>query len=160
MVSSKGFGSRRSVWPVAIHGVGAGMIQYREQCGNLRMRQCGNVGRRAMRCGAPAVTPSVSAQAGNARPRFYHCRITALSNCHIKLKSPANAGLFFVPKTRFELAQPFGHYHLKVARLPVSPPGQRGDANVGIFRKLALQFVSIFHFAYQFFLSVITGFSA
>jgi len=30
------------------------------------MRQCGNEGRRAMRGGAPAVTPRVSAQAGNA----------------------------------------------------------------------------------------------
>jgi hypothetical protein len=33
-----------------------------------------------MRCGAPAITPSVSAQAGNARPRFLHCRITAFPN--------------------------------------------------------------------------------
>jgi hypothetical protein len=44
------------------------------------MRHCGSVGRRALRCGAPAVTPSGSAQAGNARPRFLHCRITELSN--------------------------------------------------------------------------------
>jgi len=44
------------------------------------MRQCGNVGRRAMRCGAPAVTPSVYAQAGNARPRFQHCLIAELPN--------------------------------------------------------------------------------
>jgi len=36
-----------------------------------------------MRSGAPAVTPGVSAQAGNARPRFQHCRITALPHCHI-----------------------------------------------------------------------------
>ncbi len=42
------------------------------------MRQCGSVGRRALRCGAPAVTPSGSAQAGNARPRFLHCHIAAL----------------------------------------------------------------------------------
>ena len=47
------------------------------------MWQCGNVGRRALRSGAPAVTPSGSAQAGNARPRFLHCRITAFSNCLI-----------------------------------------------------------------------------
>jgi hypothetical protein len=33
-----------------------------------------------MRSGAPAVTPSVSAQAGNARPRFLHCRIHELTN--------------------------------------------------------------------------------
>lgn len=37
-----------------------------------------------------------------------------------------------VPKTGFEPAQPFGHYHLKVACLPISPPGHplmeiRGD---------------------------------
>ena len=31
----------------------------------------------------------------------------------------------YVPKTGFEPAQPFGHYHLKVARLPVSPPTQK-----------------------------------
>jgi hypothetical protein len=47
------------------------------------MRQCGNEGRRAMRSGAPAVTPGVSAQAGNARPRFQHCRIAAFTNCPI-----------------------------------------------------------------------------
>jgi hypothetical protein len=47
------------------------------------MRQCGNVGRRALRSGAPAVTPSGSAQAGNARPRFLHYRIAALTNCLI-----------------------------------------------------------------------------
>jgi hypothetical protein len=37
-----------------------------------------------MRCGAPAVTPSGSAQAGNARPRFHHCHITALTNYQIE----------------------------------------------------------------------------
>jgi hypothetical protein len=36
-----------------------------------------------LRSGAPAVTPSVSAQAGNARPRFQHYRITALPNYQI-----------------------------------------------------------------------------
>ena len=49
------------------------------------MRQCGNVGRRALRSGAPAVTPSVSAQAGNARPRFHHCRIAALPHYRISI---------------------------------------------------------------------------
>jgi len=39
----------------------------RSKCGNAVMRQCGNEGRRALRSGAPAVTPSVSAQAGNAQ---------------------------------------------------------------------------------------------
>ncbi len=29
-----------------------------------------------------------------------------------------------VPKTGFEPAHPFGRYHLKVVRLPISPPGQ------------------------------------
>jgi hypothetical protein len=58
----------------------------KKQFVNAAMRQCGNVGRRAMRCGAPAVTPSVSAQAGNARcpmPReasLPHYRITELAN--------------------------------------------------------------------------------
>ena len=47
------------------------------------MRQCGNVGMRALRSGAPAVTLSGSAQAGNARPRFHHCHITELSHCRI-----------------------------------------------------------------------------
>jgi hypothetical protein len=51
------------------------------------MRQCGNEGRRAMRSGAPAVTPGVSAQAGNARPRFQYYRITALANCLIANQS-------------------------------------------------------------------------
>jgi hypothetical protein len=31
--------------------------------------------------------------------------------------------LFFVPRTRFELARRFQHHHLKVACLPVSTPG-------------------------------------
>ena len=30
----------------------------------------------------------------------------------------------FVPKTGFEPARRFQRYHLKVVRLPVSPPGQ------------------------------------
>jgi len=53
------------------------------------MRQCGNDGRRAMRSGAPAVTPGVSAQAGNAQcpmpnaSRSVNCRITALPNYRI-----------------------------------------------------------------------------
>ena len=29
----------------------------------------------------------------------------------------------FVSERRFELPQPFGHYPLKVACLPISPPG-------------------------------------
>ncbi len=29
---------------------------------------------------------------------------------------------FVVRKKRFELSQPFGRYHLKVVRLPISPP--------------------------------------
>jgi hypothetical protein len=47
------------------------------------MRQCGNDGRRALRSGAPAVTPSGSAQAGNARPRFLNYRIAALPHSQI-----------------------------------------------------------------------------
>lgn len=30
-----------------------------------------------------------------------------------------------MPRTRLELAQPFDHYHLKVACIPISPPGQK-----------------------------------
>ena len=30
---------------------------------------------------------------------------------------------FLVPRTRLELAQRFRHYHLKVACIPISPPG-------------------------------------
>lgn len=33
---------------------------------------------------------------------------------------------FFVRQRRFELPSPFGHYHLKVARLPISPPPYGG----------------------------------
>jgi hypothetical protein len=35
----------------------------------------------------------------------------------------------FVPKTGFEPARRFQRYHLKVVRLPVSPPGQWGRQN-------------------------------
>ncbi len=31
--------------------------------------------------------------------------------------------LFFVPETGFEPARRFQRYHLKVVRLPISPPG-------------------------------------
>ena len=33
---------------------------------------------------------------------------------------------------RFELTQPFGHYPLKVACLPISPPGQMFSLGVGL----------------------------
>jgi len=48
------------------------------------MRQCGNGGRRALRSGAPAVTPGASAQAGNAQ-----CPLPNASRsvCHILLNS-------------------------------------------------------------------------
>ena len=32
-----------------------------------------------------------------------------------------------VPETGFEPAHPFGRYHLKVVRLPISPPGHEGN---------------------------------
>ena len=35
-----------------------------------------------------------------------------------------------VPETGFEPAHPFGRYHLKVVRLPISPPGHLRTANV------------------------------
>ena len=40
-------------------------------------------------------------------------------------KTPVVPG--FVPKTGFEPARRFQRYHLKVVRLPISPPGQQGD---------------------------------
>ena len=54
--------------------------------------------------------------------------ITGCLACKHK-KTPRLRGfwlLFFnnVPEARFELAHPFGRYHLKVVRLPISPPGQ------------------------------------
>ena len=61
------------------------------QCGNVEVRQCGNEGRRALRCGAPAVTPIGSAQAGNAQcpmpnaSRSVNCRTAALPHCLIGL---------------------------------------------------------------------------
>ncbi len=41
----------------------------------------------------------------NKNPRHYRARV-------------------FVPETGFEPAHPFGRHHLKVVRLPISPPGQ------------------------------------
>ena len=40
-------------------------------------------------------------------------------------KKPTLFGVGLVPRTRFELAHPFRRYHLKVVRLPISPPGQK-----------------------------------
>ena len=46
-------------------------------------------------------------------------------------------GATFVPKTGFEPAHPFGRYHLKVVRLPISPPGHffvgEGDKSKKVF---------------------------
>ena len=36
-----------------------------------------------------------------------------------------------VPETGFEPAHPFGRHHLKVVRLPISPPGLEGCKNSG-----------------------------
>ena len=38
---------------------------------------------------------------------------------------------FFVPETGFEPAHRLRHHHLKVACLPISPPGHFGTANIG-----------------------------
>jgi hypothetical protein len=51
----------------------------------------------------------------NKKPRRYRARV-------------------FVPKTGFEPAHPFGRYHLKVVRLPISPPGQEKKSFV-IFKR-------------------------
>jgi hypothetical protein len=40
------------------------------------------------------------------------------------LKKLIRIDQLFVRRKRFELSQPFGRYHLKVVRLPVSPPPQ------------------------------------
>lgn len=37
-----------------------------------------------------------------------------------------------VPRTRLELAQPFDHYHLKVACIPISPPGRYPVPEIGL----------------------------
>jgi hypothetical protein len=60
------------------------------------------------------------------------------------INKPGLAAGFIVPRTRFELAHPFGLYHLKVARLPVSPPGQRAT-KLGNFGKLFFHFITIFY---------------
>jgi hypothetical protein len=44
-------------------------------------------------------------------------------------KDFSNEVFFYVPRTGFEPARPFGHHHLKVACLPISTPGL-GAANV------------------------------
>ncbi len=44
-----------------------------------------------------------------------------------KIKTPDDSGV--VPKTGFEPARRFQRYHLKVVRLPVSPPGPEGRQN-------------------------------
>ncbi len=41
-----------------------------------------------------------------------------------KTESTQKNTLGFVSKMRLELTQPTGHYPLKVARLPIPPPGQ------------------------------------
>lgn len=48
-------------------------------------------------------------------------------NSRMNLEKPAS-----VPKTGFEPARRFQRYHLKVVRLPISPPG-RGSANMRLF---------------------------
>ena len=42
----------------------------------------------------------------------------------MKKKRPSAKLKAFVPETGFEPAHPFGRHHLKVVRLPISPPGQ------------------------------------
>ncbi len=56
----------------------------------------------------PTLVPETSAST-NFAIRAYH---------HVKIVYP------IVPRTRLELARPCGHYPLKVACLPISPPGQ------------------------------------
>ena len=42
----------------------------------------------------------------------------------IQKKKAAEAADFIVPRTRLELAHPYEHQPLKLACLPISPPGQ------------------------------------
>ena len=65
----------------------------------------------------------------------------------IKLENPKYLrfkylGFSKVSEMRFELTQPFGHYPLKVACLPIPPPGQSvhpWDARVERERKTGLE---------------------
>ena len=58
------------------------------------------------------------------RDGLFTCLLRQVNLPRIQLKKPSTLRVGgFVPKTGFEPAQPFGHYHLKVARLPISPPG-------------------------------------
>ncbi len=43
--------------------------------------------------------------------------------CPMGIKKESQTTLFFVPRTRLELARANAHYPLKVACLPISPPG-------------------------------------
>ena len=45
----------------------------------------------------------------------------------MKKKRPSAKLKAFVPETGFEPAHPFGRHHLKVVRLPISPPGPLKD---------------------------------
>ena len=49
--------------------------------------------------------------------------------CQIK-KDPNQSLSLSVRQRRFELPHPFGRYHLKVVRLPISPSPQKKCANV------------------------------
>ena len=52
----------------------------------------------------------------------------AAGHYFIKQKNHAKKYMaFFVPETGFEPAHPFGRHHLKVVRLPISPPGPSKD---------------------------------
>jgi hypothetical protein len=59
-----------------------------------------------------------------AFPIFYQAGIPKgkIGKCGKKRKTRLERRVL-VPRTGFEPAHPFGRYHLKVVRLPVSPPG-------------------------------------
>ena len=46
----------------------------------------------------------------------------------MKKKRPSAKLKAFVPETGFEPAHPCGRHHLKVVRLPISPPGHHPDS--------------------------------
>ena len=57
-------------------------------------------------------------------------KISGCGLSKIKKALSIDKALDQVPETGFEPAHPFGRYHLKVVRLPISPPGQLRTANV------------------------------
>ena len=74
---------------------------------------------------------------------------SAKSRQFIKTKNANNPfikslAFYTVPRTRVELARESSHYPLKVACLPIPPPGQSGGKNMFFF--MCVFFRSIFFY--------------